>query len=211
MIVTGESFGLPIDIIKNMSIFSIIEWYVKRRYKNPLRCLDFMNVCDPAELDFLLQKILITDDSIYKYSPALNIQQMFHIYRRDHMSFPVYVYSESEEPYIKTDCDNIFQGIKHQYVYGDLENSIKECKQNFTYIFSDIELVKKAAEFLTGTCSHILLTREYRYNYIDNCKNFKYDIKRLGLEHPFIRMGTTLAMNPDQVAKSFKNLQGGID
>lgn len=209
MIITGESFGLPIDIIKDMSIFSIIEWYIKRRYKNPIRCLDFMNICDPSELDLLLQEILLSDDSIYKYSPALNIQQMFQVYRRDHMMFPVYIYSETEEPYIKIDCDSIFQGIRHQYVYGDLETAIKKCNQNFTYIFSDIELVKKATEILTGTCSHVLLTREYRYNYVDNCKKFKYDIKQLGLEHPYVRMGTTLAITPYQVARSFMNLQGG--
>ena len=38
MIITKESFGLPIDIIKDFSIISIIEWYINRRFKNPIKC-----------------------------------------------------------------------------------------------------------------------------------------------------------------------------
>lgn len=212
MIFTKESFGLPINIISNMSILSLIEWYMKRRYKNPFRCLDYSHKLDPEDLDMLLQKILDNDDSIYRLSPPLNIQQLFSVYKRQHMTFPVYIYSENNESYIKEDCKHVFPGISCRYVHGDLETCIKECNQNFTYIFSDIELAKKSCEILKGTCSHILLSGDYRYNYTDNFRTMKYDIKELALSHPFIRTGITTAVDRNKLAIDFMRLnitQGG--
>ena len=212
MIITKESFGLPVDIIKNFSFISIIEWYMNRRFKNPLQCLDFNHIIDPKELDDLMYHILLNDDSIYKFSPALNVQRMLSVYRQQHMSFPIYVYSENEEPYIKEDCKSVFQGITFKYLHGDLKSAIQSCDQNFTYIFSDIELVKEVSNILTGTCSHILLAHEYRYNYIDNGKTLKYNLKDLATSHPFIRIGLTNAIDVKRLATSFTNLtkpQGG--
>lgn len=212
MIITKQYFGLPVDIISNQSILSMVEWYVKRRYRNPLQCLDYAHRLDHEELDKLLQRILETDDSIYKLSPSLNIQQLFSVYRKQHMSFPVYVYSENDEPYIKEDCKDIFQGINFNYLHGDMENAIKKCDQNFTYIFSDIELVKKSAKVLSGTCSHVLLTGDYRYNYVDNCHKLRYDLNDIASSNPFIRTGLTTAIQMTKLAVDFSKLniiQGG--
>lgn len=212
MLLTKEYYGLPLEILDNMSILSMIEWYVKRRYKNPLKCLDYANILDTKEVDELLQSILESDNSIYKLSPPLNVHQMFRVYRQHHMSFPIYVYSEKEEMYIKEDCKEIFMGINIKYVYGDLRECIKKCDQNFTYIFSDIELVKNAAEILVGTCSHVLLASDYRYNYIDNCHNMKYNLHEIAMKYPFVRIGTTLALDMNKLAIDFAKLnivQGG--
>lgn len=206
MIITKQYFGLPVNIIRKLSILSLIEWYIRRRYKNPLQCLDYAHCLDPKEVDQLLQRILETDSSIYRLSPPLNIQQMFSVYRRQHMSFPVYVYSELDEPSIEKDCKNVFQGIGFQYLHGDLEDCIKQCDQNFTYIFSDIELVKKSAEILTGTCSHILLAGDYRYNYKDNGVTMKYDLNEIASNHPFIRIGITNAVDMSRLAVDFSKL-----
>lgn len=211
MIITKESFGLPIDIIKDFSVISIIEWYINRRFKNPIRCLDFNHIIDEKELDELIRNILLNDKSIYDFSPELNIKKLLNVYRKQYMSFPIYIYSEYEEPYIKEDCKRIFQGINFKYLYGDLKSAIKNCDQNFTYIFSDIELVKEVSDILIGSCSHILLSKEYRYNYIDDGKTFKYDLRELAVSHPFIRTGLTSSINIVDLAKSFTNLsiQGG--
>ena len=206
MIISKTSLGLPLEMIQYMSVRSIVEWYVKRRYKNPLRCLDYRKILDSQELDDLLSKILETDDSLYSLSPGLNIRLMMQVYRRQHMSFPIYIYSEKEEPYILQDCRSLFAGIPIKYLYGDLKSAIGKCDQNFTYIFSDIELVKEICKILLGSCSHILLAREYRYNYKDNCNTFKYDLLDLARSHPFVRIGTTLAINEDQLATSFGNI-----
>lgn len=211
MIVTNESFGLPINIIKNMSIFSIIEWYTNRRYINPFKCLDYNHYLDDDQLNGMLLEYLLHDDSLYKLSPTLNISKMLKVYNQQHMNFPIFVYSKYEEPYIKEDCKHIFPGIPIQYVYGDLENAIKKCDQNFTYIFSNIEMVEIAAKILVGTCSNILLTRDYRYNYTDNFKTFKYDLNEIGSKYPFVRIGTTTATDMAQLAGSFKILKETIE
>ena len=206
MILTKQSYGLPLDIIQHMSIISITEWYLHRRFKNPLKQLDINNKIDLYSLDMLMSHILSEDPSIYRIAPILNFGKLISVYRQQHMTFPVYIYSENEESYIAKDCDDIFRGIPHQYFFGDLKESILKCDQNFTYIFSDIESVNKAAEILTGTCSHILLARDYRYNYIDNRKTFKYNLKELAGSHPFIRIGTTIAMDPKDVITSYAQL-----
>lgn len=212
MIIMEESFGLPLEIIKDMSIFSIIEWYTKRRYINPLRSLDYGHIIDEKELNNLMMHVLDSDDSIYRYAPLLNTAKIFGVYRKQHMQFPVYVYSRDFEKNIKPDIDSVFSGIPHSYLYGDLKESIKKCDQNFTYIFSDIELAKNAIEILDGTYSHVLLANDYRYNYVDNCKTFRYDLLDLEKSHPYIRTGTIQEVDPYDVAKSFTILQtGGIN
>lgn len=206
LIITKENFGLPVNIISDMSILSIIEWYMNRRYLNPLKQLDYKNKIDISELDSLMNKILSNDDSIYRLAPELSVLEMFSVYRSQQMSFPVYVYSEKYEPYIQKDIQDVFKGIKVNYFFGDLKQAIEKCDQNFTYIFSDIELLKDATEILNGTYSHLLLARDYRYNYLDNGKTFKYDLKELALNHPFLRIGTILAIDIPKFIESFLEL-----
>ena len=209
MIVTHQSFGLPIQIIQNMSVLSILEWYIHRRYKNPLQQLDWAKKSDPATLDTLLLSMLNNDSTIYSLSPLLNMERMFQVYHQQHMSFPLFIYTEQEEPFVKDDCKNILAGIPHHYVYGDLKSAISKCDQNFTYIFSDIELVKNATEILTGTYSHILLARDYRYNYSDYYKTPKYDLQELMSKHPFTRIGTTIAIDLVEIGKGLENISSG--
>ena len=203
MILTNNAFGLPVNIISNLTPPSVIEWYVKRRYINPLKCLDYNHHANDNELDDILKTILLSDNSVYKLAPSLNIKRLLSVYHKQHMTFPIYIYSEEEEPYIKEDCKNTFTGINTRYVFGDLKECIRKCDQNFTYIFSNIELVKKSAEILTGTCSNILLSAEYRYNYNDNCKTFKYDLEEIARKYPFNRIGTTLVIDYESILKSF--------
>jgi len=174
-------------------------------------CLDYRKILDSNELDNLLSNYLDQDESIYRLSPGLNIRMMLSVYKKEHMTFPVYIYSEREEPFIAKDCKEIFSGIPIKYVFGDLSKAVAKCDQNFTYILSDIECLKSLCEILLGTYSHILLTREYRYNYKDNCKTFKYDLGGLAKTHPFLRIGTTAAIDSNRLALSFANIlqQGG--
>lgn len=209
MLIFKTSFGLPLDIIERMSVFSLMEWYVKRRYKNPLQCLDYKHILETAEVDKLLLNLLRDDSSLYRLSPSLNIQQMLNVYRQQHMTFPIYVYSEEEEPYIFEDCKQVFPGIPIKYLHGNLTAAISKCNNNFTYILSDIELAKRMSELLTGTCSHILIPREYRYNYKDNCNTFKYNLLDMAKSHPFIRIGMTNAMNMNQMVASFNDIIPG--
>ena len=210
MIMNNDAYGLPIQILKNYSMMSLLEWYIKRRYQNPLRQLDYNHSIDPSKLDELLQITLNEDPSLYTISPELPTMRMFDVYRSQHMDFPVFIYTKEEEPNITDDLDSLFQSIKYKYVYGDLKESLKQTNENFTYIFSDIELAKQASEILIGTCSNILIPRDYRYNFKDNCKTFKYDLHQLSYEHPFVRLETILAMDLRLMGGAFDNIiQGG--
>lgn len=211
MILMKQNYGLPLEIISDMTSDALLEWYFKRRYKNPLRSLDYGKIIDPKEMDDLMDHILKTDSSIYKMSLPLNIQQMLSIYTKHKMTFPVHIYSEKEESYIYEDCRRAFPGISIKYHHGDLKEAVKKCDHNFTYILSDIELVKELSEILIGTCSHILLAREYRYNYKDHMKTLKYDLKDMQDKHPFVRIGLTFASDIESLSESFENImtQGG--
>lgn len=206
MLIFKTSFGLPLDIIERMSVFSLIEWYVKRRYKNPLQCLDYKHIIEPDKLDKLLLDELRADNSLYKLSPGLNVRQMLNVYKQHHMTFPIYIYSENEEPYILQDCKQLFPGINIRYLHGDLKEAVSKCDNNFTYILSDIELVKQLSDILIGTYSHILIPKEYRYNYKDNCNTFKYNLLEMAKSHPYIRIGVTTAMDMNQMVVSFNDI-----
>ena len=210
LIFTDNAYGLPISIIKNMDVNSIFEWYKHRRYVNPLKQLDWAHKSDSDTLDNILSNIL-QDSTIYRLAPVLNIRPMLSVYKSQQFSFPFFIYSEKEDPNIKTDCDKIFAGLSHRYVYGDLKKCLDKCDQNFTYIFSDIELMKNASEILSGTFSHILLASDYRYNYTDNMKTFKYDLRKLMASHPYIRIGTTRSFDLTVMLNNYVNLfgQGG--
>lgn len=211
MILTGEDHGLPTWLIKDFSQLSILEWYLNRRYINPLRQLDYNHQLDPGMLDQLLQTILANDPTIYKLSPELATCRLFQVYRQQHMSFPIYIYTPVMDEGIQKDCDHIFGGIQYRVLEGDLRSAIEKCDQNFTYIFSDIELVKNAAEILVGTCSHILLTRDYRYNHGTTHGKFRYDLMELSHKYPFVRIGTTIAVDPQAMSIMFRSLTQGGD
>lgn len=206
MIWTQNTFGLPFSIISKMSLLSIIEWYIHRRYKNPLQSIDFRHILNVDDLDEILHSVLLNDPSIYKLSPTLNAVQLFNAYQMAHMSFPVYVYSEQEEPPIRDDIKTLLSGVNAKYIYGDLKECIRKCDENFTYIFSDIELVKKAADILYGTCSHILITSDYRYNYRDIGRVFKYDLNQLASSHPYIRISVTNAIRIDDLVQQVNTM-----
>lgn len=206
MILSKQTYGLPISIIENFSLGSIIEWYKNRRYINPLKQLDWANKASDEELDEILSKIL-KDESIYKLAPSLNIDRLLYVYKKQHMVFPWFIYSKDYEPGIAKSCKYIFNGIQYKYLYGDLKEAISKCDQNFTYIFSDIETVAKSAEILKGTCSNIILAKDYRYNYKDNFKTFKYDLPNMQITHPFIRIELNTAMDLSLMAHSFDNIK----
>jgi len=205
-LIFGDSHGLPVEIIRNMTLPQLFEWYKQRRAINPLYSLDYMHIIPEEELDKLLDEIL-TDESIYRVTPLLNISRLLEVYQYQHMIFPIFVYSETESPYIRHDVDRIFAGMPHHYVFGDLTLATKKCRENFTYILSDMELMNSIAEVLHGTYSHILLAEDYRYNYPGGIP--KYDLMEMMASHPYIRTGTTQVMDVEVIGSKFSNILTG--
>ena len=206
MIIMNNNFGLPLNIISSMSLYSLLEWYTRRKEINPLHSLDYKKLAKPEDLDNLLNEIL-KDDSIYKLCPALNIEKLLSSYKKQHMSFPVYVYNPEDNPIIKKDCEQVLYNTPVKFLHGDLEEVIKQnCDQNFTYIFSNIENVQKVAKFLSGSFSHILLAKDYRYNFKDYYKTYKYNLQELANKYPFARIGLTNAIDFEDLYIALKNL-----
>ena len=205
MLISNISYGLPIEMLRDFSIASILEWYKYRRYRNPLQQLDWQHKLPKEKLDEVMNAIL-TDTSVYTLAPSLNIGLFLDVYRSQHMTFPWFIYSEEYEDGIKESCDILFGSIPHKYVHGDLRNAIKKCDQNYTYIFSDIEKIEPVSEILHGTFSNILVASDYRYNYKDNFRTMKYNLQEVMSKHPFVRIATTTAMDLDAMGNSFDNL-----
>ena len=203
MIIQDITFGLPLRIIKNMSVYSLIEWYMKRKYSNPLQCLDYRQKADKSQIDNLLYKLL-SDPSIYKLSPLLNTAKLLVVYTKQNMNIPVFIYNEYQDDNLENDMKNNFPSIKFNFLYGDLKQSLQQCDENFTYILSDIEILKNLSELLIGTYSHLLLSDDYSYNY--EGRKFKYDLLDIQVHTPFLRIGTIQAVDLNSLLKSF----GGI-
>jgi hypothetical protein len=195
MILTKTSYGLTLEIISSMSIFSLIEWYIKRRYINPLTSLDYKHILSHEDLDNLLYKILEEDSSLYSLAPSLNIKKLLSSYKSQFMNFPIYVYSKKYESHIKNDIKECFSGLPTKYIYGDLSKAISKCDRNFTYILSNIELLKELINLLSDTWAHLLISKEYLYNYKDNYKTFKYDLKKLHEINEYNRISLTTSID----------------
>lgn len=182
--------GLPLNIISGMPMLGILEWYLNRRYRNPLRQLDWKHQIHEEELDQLMRDVL-RDETIYSLAPLLQLRTFLRVYKRQSMVFPFFIYSEEFEAGIEKDLKAIFQSIPHRYVYGDLTKAIRSTDDNFTYIFSDCNKIRIASKALSGTCSHLLLADDYRYNYQRFRGPMKVDLREEMSAHPFIRIGTT--------------------
>lgn len=209
-LLTGKTtYGLPVEMLKSLSILSLVEWYLRRRYRNPLRCLDYLGKYDPEDLDKLLASILAEDNSLYQLAPQLNLQRLLANYHRHGMKFPIYLYTETEEAGVAEDCQRAFHGLSVRYLHGDLKAAIGECDQNFTYMVSNHETLVKLTELLAGTCSHLLLAGDYRYNYISTSeKKLKINPKGLMRSTPYLRIETNTVCDPTALAVSLQRIAG---
>lgn len=210
MLYTNTTYGMPFSIIKNMSFFSIVEWYMNRRYINPLIALDPNQTVDTSSLDLLLKRILSNDHSIYKLAPHLNFRLLMNACVTQQLSFPVYIYTEEHDQAVEEDAKTLFPGMSVNYLHGPLDQVLIKCDQNFTYIFSDINLLVEAATHLKGSCSHILLAGDYRYNYLDYFNTTKHNLVETASNNPYVRIGITSALDKNALSIALlKSIKGG--
>lgn len=200
MILNKDKYKIPINILAQMKSLSLVEWYVKRRYQNPLISVDYLQKYQQNELDKMLLDILNEDESLYTLAPSMIICKMLSVYRSQHMMFPIFIYSREYEKNIEIDIGNMFSGLPVKYVYGNLETALKNCDHNFTYMISDIQLFKELTDLLVDTYSHVILAHDYRYNYIDNNKTFKYNLYDISKNNLCFRIESFNAMDLNKTA-----------
>ena len=201
LILNGNAYGLPIQILDGMSILSLIEWYMKRRDHNPLVSLDFNHIIEKEELDNLL-KVVLKDEGLYKLSPTLNVYKQLNAMQEQSINIPVYIYNDYEDENIIQDCKSLFPRLNLGFKFGNIVDVVKSCEQNFTYILSQIEKVVDIIKCNEDKFSHILIPQEYRYNYIDNYRELKYEVKSLLKDNHYIRLGFNNAVDYDELAMS---------
>jgi hypothetical protein len=211
-LISGDNdYGLPIRPLRSMSPLSLIEWYLHRRYPNPIKTLDYLDRFTDDEADSIYRRILQEDDSLYRLAPPLNVQRLLSVYKRQSLNFPVYVYTKEDTPILRETCRDIFPGIPVKLVSGDLREATAECRHNCTFIVSDIEFLAKLTEVLDGTYSHIILAADYRYNYKPHYRNrFKYSLSEMMDSHNYLRIETTSVFDPTSVARYITRLAGII-
>jgi len=211
MLLGGPTFGLPIEVLRSMPIESLIEWYVNRRYINPIKCLDFKNLLTTEDAADIMKKILDADPSIYTMAPTMNIHRLLYAYSKQHMGFPVYIYTREFEDGVKRDCEGLFPGITAKYLYGDLRRCIEKCDQNFTYMISDVDLLPEMAAILVGNCSSVIVAHNYRYNFKPKSKEFKHSLEEIETRFPFIRIDTNTVFTPDDLLQQLKELSDNAE
>lgn len=199
MMLTEESFGLPVHILKGMGVAPMTEWYLKRPNQNPFTALDYNHILDIHELDQLRSQILDSDPSIYQYAPYTNFYKMLQLMRDQQIGIPVYVWTPTPEVNIQQDLATM--PIHPTYVSGSLESALSKTGNNFTYIFSDISHAKVAADIINDRYAHILIPTEFRYNYQDHMKTLKYTIQKLNIRFSQIPM-----INYKEIGAAFSKL-----
>jgi len=199
-----DPYGLPFHIIKHLPYHSMIEWYMNRNHQNPLYNIDYLHLADRKTLDHIMQDILSHDKSLYKLSPSLNMVRILSMYQPQHMTFPVYIYSQYEDPFIAEDMKESLPSIPFTFVHGEIDQAVKRLPDNFTYIFSNLESIKSAYSVLEQKFCHILIASDYSYNYSDFNNTFKYPIESFQRDN--IRVGIINAVDRDQLVSSMMHL-----
>ena len=165
-------YGLQTNLIKDFSLFSILEWYVNRSFINPLKLLDPAHKATDEQLNTIMKKILQSDPSLYTSAPYLNAEKLIAVIRLQKLGIPIIVYTEEyEEPVTET----ISHWSNTQYLYGNFEQIISKLPNNSSFIFSDINLAKRlidASNF--DTIASVMIASDYYYNFKDK-DTYKYD------------------------------------
>lgn len=165
-------FGLPVEMIENFSLISIIEWYLNRSHINPLKLLDPARKATDEDLNSLLHKILDSDPKLYLTAPLLNAEKLISIIRLQKLGIPILVYSEQFEPNIEP-CLSTWSNTS--YIYGPFEQVITKVPNNSSFIFSNIEYAKRLIDSVKfDTLGSIMIASDYYYNF-KNKGIYKYD------------------------------------
>ena len=206
MILNKEiQFGLPFEIISQFSKLSLVEWYKNRTYFNPLQSLDIKHQATQDDLDKIMLRVLNADPSLYKLAPILDTYKMIFTMFKSNFDIPLYIYSQNYEPGIQLDIQNITYPAK--YIHGDLSEIVPKIPTNSTYIFADIELLKKCINYIPQkTSANIILSSDYGYNLRKG--SYKYNIGELLMKDfkPFILVNNISIFRIPQVLNDLNNL-----
>lgn len=177
----NEALSTLFDLteISDLDMDGLYEWYINRRYQNIFKCLKMREgvletYFDNDEnifndwCDTVLYQSMDKNSYFVDYDTELNFVNTLKILMNRTLVPKYYVYTPVESNAIKNDLTKIFSK-KITYVYGDLENVLRENKitANSTFVFSDLTKIQALANTGLLAYSSVIIADKYAYNYKD--------------------------------------------
>ena len=151
--------------IDGLSNKGLMEWYVTRRYNNPLEDLIKKEVpYDKENIDGLLYSQLSCSSNFIDYSePLLFIQTLKILISREIVK-KIFVYSPIKLPGLEDDM-KLYIDKEITYLYGSFVDCLKKIPPDSTYVLSDIEKVEILNSNNKLNMNAVIVPYSYRYNY----------------------------------------------
>lgn len=183
---------LDLSPIKYLYPYGMYEWYTNRQNWNPLREFDPENTIDEQTLVNIMGTFIHSDSRYTSETRTLPFVETLKFIVAQKYNMKIFIYDEFENPYIKTDLDNLFPNMEYTLVTSDIVEVLRFVPKDATYVFSNIMLIDLLKYCDKLQLSNILVAGNYRYNYQpDNPDVMKIYLAGLRNEYAFkLRMFT---------------------
>lgn len=158
--------------IEGLNPNELYEWYVNRKERNIFKNFEYIGEGEgpsDKDLDELLHKNELASDIFYNTDDVDSFLNFWHVLEKlaiveKSLIKKIYIYTETENPYIEKVLKEYFGNANINYVFGQLKDILKGIPRDSTYVFSDIEKVNMLKELDKLAYSSILICDGYRYN-----------------------------------------------
>lgn len=170
-----------LDRFKGYDIEALTEWYLNRKYQNPLMDLlkdEFRDNVPLYALDEFFNNVINDSPELITLSPLLNFSTAIKELGANKTSIvkKIVVWYPYLNDAIKKDIRDNF-GDNIHFVTGDLPEVLKDIPNDSTYVFSDINNISILLDENKLNLSSVVIPKDYKYNYIDN-DTLKIDYKK---------------------------------
>lgn len=165
-----------LDIFDGYGIEELSEWYIHRKYQNPLMEIMMPEVQEKmkeSDLNEFMNNELKLHEDLVKLSPLLNFGNAI-LTVPDNIIKSTVIWYPYENTVIEDDVIETF-GDKVRFVTGDLMDALETVPSDATYVFSDITNIDLLFEKHKLYLSSVIIPKEYGYNYIDE-ERLKIDV-----------------------------------
>lgn len=183
-----QSF-LNLDPIYGLNPESLMEWYMNRKNKNILYELlktEKHSQIFPQDLDKKLNELtsLLGNDGWIDLCPELKFSNVLKLISKEDKNFLAHirVWHPYRNEVIESDVKRLFNE-RVQFIYGPLEEVLKNIANNSTFVFSDITNIMLLEEIEKLEFSSILIPSGYKYNEVDG--KIKLNIESYEKDHIF--------------------------
>ena len=186
---TANTF-FELDKIKYLDSSSLIGYYLRREYRNPLVDLlkdkKFINF--DALNEYLYTQLYSDSDESYAFfNPDIhtNFYAILYNLMSNKIVNKIVIYVPKRTRAVENDIFTKFT-FKPTIIDGSFEEALKDIPNDTTYVFSDCNKITTLVDMDKINLSAILLATDYRYNYTDNKKEkFLIDMSTLSTRYNF--------------------------